>query len=74
MQAMMYAFLLADVRNALTRYPHTLTRNRMLLVGAWKGETTDSPSKWDNNLCSGCGDAALVIASVMSVRQFLVVD
>jgi threonine dehydrogenase-like Zn-dependent dehydrogenase len=30
----MYAFLVADVRNALTRHPETLTHRRTLLVGA----------------------------------------
>ena len=30
----MYAFLLADVRNALTRHPETLKNHRMLLFGA----------------------------------------
>ncbi len=30
----MYGFLMADVRNALTRHPETLLRNRMLLIGA----------------------------------------
>lgn len=30
----MYAFLMADVRNALTRLPDTLARDRVLLIGA----------------------------------------
>ena len=34
LKALMYAFLVADVRNALTRHPDTLRNRRMLIFGA----------------------------------------
>lgn len=34
LKSFMFAFLMADVRNALTRHPDTLRQRRMLLVGA----------------------------------------